>query len=70
MGVGTAVREMWDRVTGVQAEQEAEGARKTVAGSLVDQSSLRAGGVGVNTLPKPTTATCGGLRNRRRRGAR
>ena len=34
MGVGAAVKEMWDRVTGVQAEQEAEGARKTVAAPL------------------------------------
>lgn len=57
MGVGAAVREMWDRVTGVNAEQETEGARKTVAAPLVGSifSPVR-GGSPVNTLPKPTAA--------------
>jgi HK97 family phage portal protein len=57
MGVGAAVREMWDRVTRVQAEQEAEGARKTVAAPLAGSifAPIR-GGAGVNTLPKPTAA--------------
>ena len=57
MGVGAAVKEMWDRVTGVQAEQEAEGARKTVAAPLAGSifAPVRSG-VGVNTLPKPTAA--------------
>src|SRR6185437_7858404 len=57
MGVGTAVKDMWDRVTGVQAGQDAEGARKTVAAPLVGSIFAPArGGVGVNTLPKPTAA--------------
>jgi HK97 family phage portal protein len=57
MGVGAAVREMWDRVTGVQAEQETEGARKTVAAPLAGSifAPIR-GGAAVNTLPKPTAA--------------
>lgn len=56
MGVGAAVREMWDRVTGVNAEQE-EGARKTVSAPLAGSifSPIR-GGAPVNTLPKPTAA--------------
>ena len=57
MGVGAAVKEMWGRVTGVQAEQESEGARKTVnvplAGSIF--APVRSGAA-VNTLPKPTAA--------------
>ena len=57
MAVGAAVREMWDRVTGVQAEQEPEGARKTVAAPLVGSIFAPArSGVGMNTLPKPTAA--------------
>ena len=57
MGVGAAVKEMWDRVTGVQAEQESEGARKTVAAPLAGSIFAPArSGVGVNTLPKPTAA--------------
>ncbi len=57
MGVGAAVKEMWDRVTGVQAEQETEGARKTVAAPLVGSifAPVR-GSAAVNTLPKPTAA--------------
>lgn len=57
MGVGAAVRTMWDRVTGVQAEQEAEGVRKTIAAPLAGSifAPVR-GGSGVNTLPKPTAA--------------
>ncbi len=34
MGVGSAVKQIWDRVTGLDAAQE-EGARKTVAAPLV-----------------------------------
>ena len=57
MGVGAAVKEMWDRVTGVNAEQESEGARKTVAAPLMGSifAPVRSGAVG-NTLPKPTAA--------------
>jgi HK97 family phage portal protein len=57
MGVGAAVREMWDRVKGVNAEQENEGARKTVSAPLIGSifSPVR-GGTPVNTLPKPTAA--------------
>ncbi len=57
MGVGAAVKEMWDRVTGVQAEQATESARKTVAAPLAGSIFAPArGGAGVNTLPKPTAA--------------
>ncbi len=57
MGVGAAVREMWDRVTGVNAGQDQEGARKTVSAPLAGSifSPIR-GGAGGNTLPKPTAA--------------
>src|SRR5215469_12552237 len=56
MGVGAAVREMWDRVTGVNAAED-EGARKTVATPLVGSifAPVR-GGAQSNTLPKPTAA--------------
>ena len=56
MGVGTAVKEMWQRVAGVNAAQ-AEGARKTLAAPLAGSiySPIRGGGV-VNTMPKPTAA--------------
>jgi len=48
---------MWGRVTGVQAQQETEGVRKTIAAPLAGSifAPVR-GGVGVNTLPKPTAA--------------
>jgi len=57
MGVGAAVKEMWDRVTGVQAQREMEGVRKTIAAPLAGSifAPVR-GGAGVNTLPKPTAA--------------
>ncbi|HEY4009670.1 MAG TPA: phage portal protein [Acidobacteriaceae bacterium] len=57
MGVGSAVKQMWDRVSGVSAAQEAEGARKTVSAPLAGSifAPVR-GGVGGNTLPKPTAA--------------
>src|ERR1700747_3415212 len=57
MGGGAAVKEMGDRVTGEKAEQGKGGARKTVAAPLVGSifAPVR-GGVGVNTLPKPTAA--------------
>jgi HK97 family phage portal protein len=56
MGVGEAVREIWDRVTGVNAAQQTEGARKTVAAPLAGSifSPVRSGGM--NALPKPTPA--------------
>ena len=56
MGVGAAVREMWDRVTGVNAAEDG-GARKTVAAPLAGSifAPVR-GGSTVNTLPKPTAA--------------
>jgi len=55
MGVGAAVKDMWNRVTAVQAVQE--GARKTVAAPLAGSifAPVR-GGAGVNTMPKPTAA--------------
>ena len=55
MGVGEAVRGVWDRVTGVNAAQEAEGARKTVSAPLAGSifSPVRGG---MNALPKPTAA--------------
>lgn len=57
MGVGAAVREMWDRVTGVQAAQETERVRKTVSAPLAGSifAPVR-GGAAVNALPKPTAA--------------
>ncbi|HTV09124.1 MAG TPA: phage portal protein [Candidatus Aquilonibacter sp.] len=55
MGVGEAVKEIWDRVTGVNAAQPAEGARKTVTAPLAGSifSPVRGG---LNALPKPTPA--------------
>ncbi len=54
MGVGSAVKQIWDRVAGMDAAQD-EGARKTVAAPLVGSifAPVR-GGMPVNTLPKPT----------------
>ena len=56
MGVGAAVKEMWQRVAGVSAG-EAEGARKTLGAPLAGSifSPVR-GGLAVNTMPKPTAA--------------
>jgi HK97 family phage portal protein len=55
MGVGAAVKEMWDRMAGLNAEKAAEGERKTVATPLAGSifAPLR-GGTAVNALPKPT----------------
>lgn len=57
MGVGAAVKEMWDRVTGVEAGQDSDGVRKTVAAPLAGSifAPVR-GSAGANTLPKPTAA--------------
>lgn len=57
MGIGSAVKEIWDRVTGVEAAQEMEGVRKTVAAPLAGSifAPLR-GATNGNTLPKPTAA--------------
>lgn len=56
MGVGAAVKEMWQRVAGVSAAG-AEGARKTVAAPLAGSifSPIRAG-LPANVMPKPTAA--------------
>jgi HK97 family phage portal protein len=56
MGVGSAVKQIWDRVTGMEATQQ-EGARKTVPAPLAGSifAPVR-GGAPVNTLPKPTAA--------------
>jgi HK97 family phage portal protein len=56
MGVGSAVKQIWDRVTGMEAAEQ-EGARKTVPAPLVGSifAPVR-GGAPVNTLPKPTAA--------------
>lgn len=52
MGVGAAVREIWDRVTGINAEQE--GARKTANAPLAGSIFSPVRGAPVNTMPKPT----------------
>lgn len=57
MGFGAAVKDVWGRVTGLQAGQKEEGERKTVA--LPWASSIFApfrGTVGPQALPKPTAA--------------
>ncbi|HEY5381863.1 MAG TPA: phage portal protein [Acidobacteriaceae bacterium] len=55
MGVGAAVKEMWDRMAGLNAGKAAEGERKTIATPLAGSifAPLR-GGTVVNALPKPT----------------
>jgi HK97 family phage portal protein len=54
MGVGAAVKEIWDRVA-LSAKRDVEGERKTVAAPLVGSifSPIR-GGLNGNVLPKPT----------------
>ena len=54
MGVGEAVRGIWDRVTGVNAAQATEGARKTVTAPLAGSIFSPIRGGGMNALPKPT----------------
>jgi hypothetical protein len=58
MGLGTAVKEMWERVVGVDAGSSNEGERQTVATALGMNSifaPFRSVGV-QNALPKPTAA--------------
>jgi HK97 family phage portal protein len=57
MGVGAAVKEVWERVTGLSAGKEAEGERKTIAAPLAGSifAPIRSGAA-ANTLPKPTAA--------------
>ncbi len=57
MGLGAAVKQVWERVAGLEAKGE-DGARKTVVAPLGVGSifaPFRAGGV-QNALPKPTAA--------------
>jgi HK97 family phage portal protein len=58
MGLGTAVKEIWERVAGVEASSSEEGERKTVSTPLGMSSifaPFRSAGV-QNALPKPTAA--------------
>ncbi len=58
MGLAATVRQMWDRVAGIDAAQKDDGERKTVAAPLGVRSifaPFRGGGV-QNQLPKPTAA--------------
>ena len=58
MGLGTAVREMWERVAGVTASADSAGERKTATTPLGMNSifaPFRTTGV-QNALPKPTAA--------------
>jgi HK97 family phage portal protein len=56
MGVGAAVKEIWERVAGVSAVKD-EGERKTIAAPLAGSifAPIRSGAA-ANTLPKPTAA--------------
>ncbi|HVG26129.1 MAG TPA: phage portal protein [Acidobacteriaceae bacterium] len=54
MGVGTAVKDIWDRVSGLSAAKGAEGERKTVTAPLAGSifAPIRSGNA--QALPKPT----------------
>jgi HK97 family phage portal protein len=55
MGVGAAVKEIWDRVA-LSAKRDVEGERKTVGAPLVGSIFAPIRGGLANTLPKPTAA--------------
>jgi hypothetical protein len=73
MGLGMAVRELWGRVTGLDAAGN-PGERKTAVAPLSVfpylGPSVGPGGTRMAVVPKPTAATLRRLRNSLSRGGR